>query len=76
MTKYFAKHREVVGLFFYVQFRNNEIKFVYKGICVDKNNLFYGKKEATYGLDNFYAFKVKDGEFIDIRNEILKELGI
>lgn len=60
---------------------NDQVGFNYKyeGICINKNTTIggnVGKETAFYGLDNFYAFRVKDGEFIDIKKDILKELGI
>ena len=59
--------------------KNNKLGFEYPGICVDQKNevgSHMKKAMAFYGLDNFYAFRIQDGEFIDIKNEIFKELGI
>lgn len=49
-----------------INFRNGEKVFIYKGVC----------DEVVFKLHEFYAFRVQDGEFIDIKNEILRELGI
>lgn len=57
-----------------VHFRNNEVEFVYEGICVNKTDSFSGKSKVSYRLDSFYAFRLQNGEFIDIKKETLKEL--
>lgn len=58
-----------------INFRNGGKVFIYKGVCVDRD-LFNNKDEVVYKVDDFYAFKVQDGEFIDIKHEIIKDLGI
>lgn len=58
-----------------VHFRNNEVEFVYEGICVNKTYSFSGRSKISYKLDSFYAFRLQNGEFIDIKKETLKELA-
>lgn len=47
--------------------------FFYRSLCVEKGKGFY--KELFYKTENFYAFKIKNRDFIDIKDEVLKELG-
>ena len=51
-----------------------KIGFLYRSLCVEEGRAAY--KEILYGPENFYAFKLKNKDFIDIREDILKELGI
>ncbi|MBI2599482.1 hypothetical protein HYW43_01010 [Candidatus Daviesbacteria bacterium] len=52
--------------------------FLYKGICILNDSvggrLFVNKESVFYKPDDFYALRLQNGEFIDIRDEILKEL--
>lgn len=50
--------------------------FRHKGYCIYREKSSYGSDKIFYNMDEFYAFRVKDGQFIDIKKEILKELGI
>lgn len=62
-----------------IQIKNDKLGFEYQGVCVDKNATAGNQAKkimAFFGLNNFYAFRIENGEFIDIRNETLKELGI
>lgn len=56
-----------------VQDRNGKMGFVYRGLCVEKGK--GGYKEIFYKPENFYAFQLKNRDFIDIKEETLKELG-
>lgn len=47
--------------------------FVYRSLCVDNGT--GGYREMFYKPENFYAFRIKDKDFIDIKEEVLKELG-
>jgi len=53
--------------------RNKEKGFVYRGLCLE--NGVGGYKDIFYKPENFYAFKIKSRDFIDIKEQILKELG-
>lgn len=51
--------------------------FIYKGYCVGKLGFLHiSEDKIFYDLDNFYAFRIQGGEFIDIKHEIIKDLGI
>lgn len=62
--------KSIVGL------KDGRWVFRYNGYCVDKPAVFTNKDKIFDDLNNFYAFKLQDGEFIDIKEEILKELKI
>lgn len=51
-----------------------KIGFLYRSLCVENGKSGY--KEIFYKPENFYAFKLKNKDFIDIRKDLLKELGI
>lgn len=63
-----------------IQVRSNEVGFEYGGKCVDKDTGTGGIREGPqpwfYTVDKFYAFSIKNGDFIDIKDQMLKELGI
>lgn len=44
-------------------------------LCVE-NYFEIGRREVFYRPDNFYAFKLKDKEVIDITQEVLERLGV
>ena len=50
--------------------------FIYTGYCMDKSGMLNTKDKIFYGLDNFYALRLQDGEFIDIKKEVLSNLGV
>lgn len=50
--------------------------FRYTGYCMDKPGAVNTKDKIFYGLDNFYALRIQGGDFIDIKAEVLAELGI
>ncbi|MBI2085909.1 hypothetical protein HYT74_01050 [Candidatus Daviesbacteria bacterium] len=49
--------------------------FIYTGYCTGQSGL-YTEDNVFYGLDNFYAFRIQGGEFIDIKQEIIKEPAV
>ncbi len=57
----------------FIKLKDNERGFFYRSLCVENGK--GGYRELFYKPENFYAFKIKDKDFIDIREEILKELG-
>lgn len=60
-----------------VEVKNGEKGFVYKGNCLVKetDKIRYNNKDNIYyELKDFYAFRIQNGEFINITNEIIKEL--
>ncbi len=48
--------------------------FMYKSLCIQNGS--GGETEIFYKPENFYAFKLKNKDFIDIKKDVLKELGI
>lgn len=60
--------------------QNDEMGFVYKGRCIfedkdKKEGQFIVKKDNFYRVNNFYAFRIENGQFINIKEDLLKELG-
>ena len=61
---------------------NGETGFIYKGRCIYRDSASGGRiltnKESNfYKTDNFYAFRLQNGEFTDIKEEVLnKDLGL
>ncbi|MDP3973570.1 MAG: hypothetical protein Q8P92_01930 [Candidatus Daviesbacteria bacterium] len=60
--------------------KNNEIGFEYPGVCVNEDIVKAGLKESTephfFTLDKFYAFSIENGDFVDVKTDVLRELGI
>lgn len=67
--------KDILKKSFYL--KDGQSGFVYKGVCIDyKDSPVYSKKDnVSYNLEDFVAFKIKDSEFIDIREQVLKELN-
>lgn len=64
-----------------IQLRDNELGFVYKGMCLEEDDNIkkvtrVNKVDHFYKTDNFYAIRVKGGQFINIKDEILRELRL
>lgn len=62
-----------------VQRIENKTGFIYEGQCISKNAMGFmpaNLGNIFYDINSLYAFRVRDGEFIDIRDETLKELGL
>ena len=57
----------------YIKEQDGQKGFFYKGLCVENGK--GGYKDIFYKPDNFYAFKLKNKDFIDIKKNLLKELG-
>lgn len=56
-----------------IQVKDGEKGILYKALCVKDGKAW--NQEMFYKKENIYAFKLKNRDFIDIRDEILKELG-
>ncbi|MBI3103881.1 hypothetical protein HYZ05_02990 [Candidatus Daviesbacteria bacterium] len=56
-----------------VEERNGEKGFIYRSLCVENGKGSY--KEIFHRAENFYAYKLKNKDFIDIKKEMLKQLG-
>ena len=69
VEKFYEDRQKLASL---IQTRNGERGFVYNGFCVENGR--GDNKEIFYKPENFYAFKIKSMEFIDIKKEALKEL--
>lgn len=61
LLKHFKEENGAKGLF-------------YRSLCVENGKGFY--KDILYKPRNFYAYKFKNREFIDIKEKVLKELGL
>lgn len=64
-----------------IQLRDNEFGFIYKGRCLKEDDnikrvTLVSELDHFYKMDNFYAFRIQDGEFIDIKHEIIKDLVV
>lgn len=51
----------------------NEKGFYYRGLCWQDNK--WGYHDILYKVENFYAFQIVNGEFINITDGVLYELG-
>lgn len=54
--------------------KNNQTGFVYRSVCVTNGKSSYN--DIFYKLENFYAFKIKSRDFIDIKKELLEDMKI
>lgn len=51
--------------------------FTTQGVCVETpSGDFFIKQEVFYGLKDFYAFEVNNNNLVDIRDNVLKDIGI
>lgn len=55
-----------------IKVENGQKGFIYRSLCVEKGVGGYAQPILT--SDNFYAFKLKNKDFIDIKEEVLYEL--
>lgn len=55
-----------------VKVENGQKGFVYRSLCVEKG--VSGYRQPFHKTDNFYAFRLKNKDFIDIKEEVLNEL--
>lgn len=67
---YLNEHKQ---LLLYIREQDGVRGFFFRGLCVEGGRSSY--KEILYKVENFYAFKIKSRDFIDIKEQILKELG-
>ncbi len=67
---YLNEHKQLIP---YIREQDGQKGFFYKGLCVKNGK--GGYEDIFYKMENFYAFKLKDRDFIDIKEEVLKELG-
>lgn len=67
---YLNEHKQLLP---YIREQDGRKGFFYRSLCVDKGKVSY--KEILYGAENFYAFKIKNKDFIDIKEEVFEELG-
>lgn len=67
---YLNEHKQLTP---YIKEQDGQKGFLYKGLCVE--NRKGGYKDIFYTPDNFYAFKLKNKDFIDIKEDLLRELG-
>lgn len=51
---------------------NGQKGLFYRSLCMEGENGFY--RDVIYSPENFHAFKIKNRNFIDIRQEVLQEL--
>lgn len=57
-----------------IQIKDGEKGILYKSLCVKDGKAW--NQEVFYKKENIYAFKLKNRDFIDIKDEILEELGL
>lgn len=50
--------------------------FMYTGYCIGESVEPYTKDSVFYSQDNFYAFRILSGEFIDIKQEVIEDLAV
>lgn len=67
---YFNEHKQLIP---YIKEQNGQKGFLYQGLCIESGK--GGYKNIFYTPDNFYAFKLKNKDFIDIKEDLLRELG-
>lgn len=67
---YLNEHKQLIS---YIKEQGGKRGFFFRGLCVEGGRSSY--KEILYKVENFYAFKIKSRDFIDIREEVLRELG-
>ena len=67
---YLNEHKQLLP---YIREQDGERGFFFRGLCVNNGKASY--KDIFYKPENFYAFKIKSRDFIDIKEELLKELG-
>lgn len=67
---YLNEHTQLIP---YIKEQDGQKGFFYKGLCVENGKGDY--KDIFYTPENFYAFKLKNRDFIDIKEGLLKELG-
>lgn len=52
---------------------NNQLVVEHTAVCVDGYSM--STKDISIRLDDLYAYKIKDKDFIDIKDQVLKELN-
>jgi len=67
---YLNEHKHLLA---FIKEQNGQKGFLYRCLCVANGRSGY--KNIFYKIENFYAFKIKSRDFIDIKEQILKELG-
>lgn len=58
-----------------VGFVNGKPVLTYSSVCIEKGSINYNRI-ISYEPKNFYAYKLNGYELIDIKKEVLRELGI
>jgi len=53
--------------------KDGEKGFMYDSDCIDQDSSLIGLK-VFYPLSNFYAYKIENKEFVDIKDEIISQL--
>lgn len=51
---------------------NNQQMIVYQTACIENGRITV--RDVSYKPENLYALKIKDGDFIDIKDQVLEEL--
>lgn len=68
---YYNEHKQLLQ---HIKEENGQKGFFYRSLCIENGKGFY--KELLYKRENFFAFKLKNRDFIDIKEAVLKELGL
>lgn len=63
------------------QYKNGKSQFIANSRCVLKSptssvNIYSGKERWVFSADNLYAYKIDNGNFIDIKESVLKKLRL
>lgn len=59
-----------------IDLKDGKKSFLYSGFCSDKQDEWVIIKDSVfYDVDNFYAYRLLNGKFVNIKDEILKELN-
>lgn len=57
--------------------KNGKKGFLWQGVCVETpSGNFFLNQEVFYELKDFYAFEINNNKLVDIREIVLKEIGI
>ena len=64
-----------------IQLRDKELGFIYKGRCLEEDDnikkvTLVSEIDHFYKMDTFYAVRVTNGEFINVKDEVLGELRL
>lgn len=68
---YLNEHKQLLP---YIKQQDGRKGFFYRSLCLENGKA--SQREILYKPENFYAFKLKNKDFLDIKEEVLKQLGL